>query len=198
MAATRQLLRRRPPTPVYLRGEDHRPELNTRLVPDTEARIEGDKIIAYVTDCGGIEVGWDMCGQCGQHVRRCTCRSGPQPGRGLIKVYRAANGLVYGPELPGGGPQIGLVHDADMQPAKMISDSPVARMTASAGDPEPDDEADDEDRTDAGESDAGESAAVVTPLRRRRPVANPVPKIVVEPSVAEPRLVRRRPVRRRG
>lgn len=31
----------------------------------------------YASDVNGMLIGWDLCGGCGKHVSRCTCKAGP-------------------------------------------------------------------------------------------------------------------------
>lgn len=102
---------------------------------DTQYEVSGDPdgsgadvVVAMVTDCRGLIVGWDTCGRCVQHLSHCLCPTGVVPPRGVVLVHRARNRIAYPVGTRGG--YIGFRHDASGQAAPMVFDSPEARIAA--------------------------------------------------------------------
>ena len=63
---------------------------------DNKAR----RLAAMKTDCGnGIMVGWDECGACVNHIRRCTCRNGITPPSSVIHIFKMTGGTMPEPSV---------------------------------------------------------------------------------------------------
>lgn len=55
------------------------------------------RLTAYVSTINGISVAWDMCGDCHQHVSRCSCDSGPVEPPYLAAWRTTADPPVHDP-----------------------------------------------------------------------------------------------------
>lgn len=66
------------------------PVVHPKLAPNTVFRInkETGKCHGMVTVMpDGVNVAWDVCGGCNQHVSICTCRNGIIHGKGVEHIY---------------------------------------------------------------------------------------------------------------
>ena len=105
------------------------------MCTDTRYEVRGntdqpgvDVVIAMTTDCMGIDVGWDTCGRCNQHVRNCFCPSGVVPPRCVVYIYRSRHRIAYPVGTRGG--YFGFRHDASGQLAPMVFETQEARVAA--------------------------------------------------------------------
>jgi hypothetical protein len=110
------------------------PRLRDKTTADTEYDTNnGVTVHGFVTHCNNVSVGWDVCGACRQHVKHCHCPGGVSVPRGIVYIYRTRNGVSYPPEGPGGGPYIGLRHNADGSVAPMVVDTPMHQAQTDSG-----------------------------------------------------------------
>jgi hypothetical protein len=66
------------------------PRTHQKLLPHTVFRIDKEtgKCVGMLTVMpDGVNVAWDMCGGCSQHVSMCTCRGGVVQGKGVEHIY---------------------------------------------------------------------------------------------------------------
>lgn len=98
------------------------PKLHPDVV-DTRYEVVGIRVHAFVTDCNGLQVGWDICA-CGRHFTSCKCRE-ITPPHWVVLIYRNKHKIAMPTGTNG---YVGFRHDRGGKPAPMIIDSPVRRM----------------------------------------------------------------------
>lgn len=100
---------------------------------DSYYEVRGIKVIGFITVAHGIvgyskqglSIGWDICGVCKLHFKRCRCAAVSAPS-GVVYVFRTTEGITYEPGNIGGH-YIGLRHNLDGTAAPMVFDSPLHR-----------------------------------------------------------------------
>lgn len=77
--------------------KDHYPAVASNILPNTYYRVveDEDRVRAMVTIMpDGLNVAWDTCARCYQHIVRCSCKAGVYHSRSIAWI-RATNDVNY-------------------------------------------------------------------------------------------------------